>query len=211
MSKNHDKIIALAGILQSAAIVQQLARSGETNEAAFKSSINSVFALNPSSTLEVYGSVADLDMGLHTIQEIFRGKHTKRYADTLEYSRDLLRLEKRLSKEPDMLAIIRSRIEGIEQQIGHFDNNYTHPTVVSKLATLYVDTVGTFNFRIMIKGNPNNLQDDTHVARIRATLLAGIRATMLWRQVGGSRLQLLFKSGELLKAMDELIAAHKYH
>ncbi|VTR41516.1 High frequency lysogenization protein HflD [Serratia fonticola] len=40
----------------------------------------------------------------------------------------------------------------------------------------------------------------------RATLLAGIRAAVLWQQVGGSRLQLMFSRNRLLKQAQNIVA-----
>jgi high frequency lysogenization protein len=46
--------------------------------------------------------------------------------------------------------------------------------------------------RIMVSGDAVYLQNSDNVNRIRALLLSGIRAAMLWRQIGGRRRQLLF-------------------
>jgi high frequency lysogenization protein len=45
--------------------------------------------------------------------------------------------------------------------------------------------------------------------RIRACLLAGVRAARLWRQVGGSRWQLIFSRGRYLNAIDQALAEHR--
>jgi high frequency lysogenization protein len=42
--------------------------------------------------------------------------------------------------------------------------------------------------RIMVNGDPAHLNNPENANRIRALLLAGIRAAMLWRQSGGGRL-----------------------
>ena len=43
------------------------------------------------------------------------------------------------------------------------------------------------------------LRDTDNQERIRALLLAGIRAVILWRQVGGRRRYLIFRRKEILK------------
>ena len=40
--------------------------------------------------------------------------------------------------------------------------------------------------------------------KIRACLLAGIRSAVLWRQVGGSKWQLLFHRKKLVQAAQQL-------
>lgn len=43
-------------------------------------------------------------------------------------------------------------------------------------------------------------------AKVRATLLAGIRAAVLWQQVGGGRLQLMFSRARLVKEAKQILA-----
>ena len=65
-----------------------------------------------------------------------------------------------------------------EQLIGHLDR-------------LYQDNISPLQPRIMVRGEPSFLRDAAIAARIRALLLAGIRAAVLWRQLDGSRWRLL--------------------
>jgi high frequency lysogenization protein len=41
--------------------------------------------------------------------------------------------------------------------------------------------------------------------KVRALLLAGIRAAVLWRQVGGSRLQILFSRAKIKAAAEKIL------
>jgi high frequency lysogenization protein len=54
------------------------------------------------------------------------------------------------------------------------------------------------------------LKDDENQHRIRALLLAGIRAAWLWRQVGGSRWRVLFGRTALLEAAREYLRAAQH-
>ncbi len=47
--------------------------------------------------------------------------------------------------------------------------------------------------RVIVAGQPFHLKDQAITEKIRAILLAGIRSAVLWKQVGGNQLQLLFK------------------
>jgi CII-binding regulator of phage lambda lysogenization HflD len=51
VAKNYDITLALAGICQSARLVQQLAHQGHCDADALHVSLNSVIDLNPGSTL----------------------------------------------------------------------------------------------------------------------------------------------------------------
>ncbi|HBV92882.1 MAG TPA: lysogenization regulator HflD, partial [Pantoea sp.] len=57
MAKNYQEItLALAGICQSAHLVQQLAQQGHCQPEALTVSLRSVLDLNPGSTLAVFGN-----------------------------------------------------------------------------------------------------------------------------------------------------------
>ena len=70
MAKNYyDITLALAGICQSARLVQQLAHQGHCDGDALHVSLNSIIDMNPSSTLAVFGgSEANLRVGLETLR-----------------------------------------------------------------------------------------------------------------------------------------------
>jgi high frequency lysogenization protein len=59
----------------------------------------------------------------------------------------------------------------------------------------------------MVQGDPTHLRNPETGARIRAFLLAGIRAALLWRQCGGRRRDLLLRRGRLIAAARELLSA----
>jgi high frequency lysogenization protein len=52
----------------------------------------------------------------------------------------------------------------------------------------------------MVQGDPRHLHAPDNQNRIRALLLAGIRAAWLWRQVGGSRWKILLGRKQLAAA-----------
>ena len=203
-NQSEDQVIALAGIFQSAAIVQQIARTGEAPAGPFASSIKSIFELDPPDTLAVYGDLRSLQLGFDVLDALLARKETARYAETFRYAVGLIHIEKQLRNNPDLLSILRSRLEQTRNHLNLFENDMTHSSVISKLAALYVDTMGTFNYRIQVKGDPRFLQQDEVAQKIRASFLAGVRAAMLWRQVGGSRLQFLIGKRKMLTTLNQL-------
>ena len=62
---------------------------------------------------------------------------------------------------------------------------------LAALATLYQDTISKLTFRIHVKGNIEFLKDPRVAENIRALLLAGIRSSLLWHQLGGRRWHLI--------------------
>jgi high frequency lysogenization protein len=61
MSHSQDEqTIALAGIFQAASLVDQIAKRGMIPQNSFEASINSIFAMSPDTTADVYGGVEEL-------------------------------------------------------------------------------------------------------------------------------------------------------
>jgi high frequency lysogenization protein len=101
----------------------------------------------------------------------------------------VLRLERSLSSRRDLLDQLQQGIVTAKRQVDHFGQN--SPQVVGRLAELYASTLSTLRPRVMVTGNPQLLQQSAIVERVRASLLAGVRSAVLWRQVGGRQWQLL--------------------
>jgi high frequency lysogenization protein len=75
---------------------------------------------------------------------------------------------------------------------------------IDQLADLYRDTISTLNYRIQVQGRSDYLKDERVAKQIRALLLAGIRAAVLWHQVGGRRWRLLFYRSRIQQTADGL-------
>lgn len=215
---NDEQAIALAGLFQAAGLVEQIATRGMVPQNSFETSIYSLFVTNPENTEQIFGGVDDLPYnlgpGFRNLQELLDKSRSEQNQDVIRYGLSLMHLEKKLSKRPDLLKTLGSRIDQVSQQARYFGDGseesletpavYTHPSVIANLASLYQDTLSTFNFRIQVTGEPRHLQNAENAAKIRALLLAGVRAAMLWRQVGGKRWQLLFFKSRLRPSIKKI-------
>lgn len=199
----HKKALALAGLFQSAALVQQLARTGELDQGAYTALVESIFVLDPQNVEEVYGGIRGVKFGIDTLLVIMKDKETARYADAIRYSIGMLHVERLLGRNADINSILRSRLEQLSHQRRHFDA-VTHSSIIARLNDLYLDTLAKFKFRIQVNGDPHHLQREENAAKIRAILLAGVRSALLWRQLGGSRLQFAFGKRRLVAALESL-------
>ncbi len=197
-STTEYRTLALAGVFQVAALVKQLAKTGRVDEQYFIASIESIFKTQVNNTLEVYGEPQNLRLGLNELIRLFSNHKTPKDPEIARYAFSLLHLERKLSKDPKMLTIIRSGIERAVNQASHFSS--THDNVMANLASLYTDTLSTFSFRIYVAGEPITLNQTHTQNKIRALLLAGIRSAVLWQQLGGRRWQLLIARTGLLQA-----------
>ncbi|MGD8174346.1 high frequency lysogenization protein HflD [Marinimicrobium sp. ARAG 43.8] len=205
--KLENATIALAGIFQAAALVEQLAKTGYVPGDAYRCTIESLFVMDPPHTRAVFGdSLASLTFGLEALQHTLEPGN-QRHKDALRYGLGVLHLQRKLSKRRDMLSVLGTRLKQASRQAEHFDS--THENVIGNLADLYKDTISTFRFRIQVTGDHNYLQQGRIANQIRALLLAGVRSATLWRQVGGTRWQLLLQRKRIAQIVDRLLREAK--
>jgi high frequency lysogenization protein len=203
MQKLTDKTIALAGIFQCAALVHHIAGRGSIDETDLTTCVRSTLELDPPNTLAVFGKVADLRLGLQTLTHQIGDPSPGRDIQIARYAISLMHLERKLSKDQSMLATLRERLCRAKQQSEIY--GYTHDNVLANLAGIYVDTISQLRPKIMVVGDESHLTNPKHTARIRAILLAGIRAAVLWTQVGGSRWQILLQRKVFVREAQRLL------
>jgi high frequency lysogenization protein len=205
----EDKTIALAGVFQAAFMVDQIANQGSCNSFTLETSLNSLTITNPENTLSVFGSDKyNLRQGLSSLKEFMTPKSQGITPNTLRYSISLLHIESRLRRDADIMNVIAERLDQLDKQLEHFD--ITHENIIKNLADIYKDTISTLKFRIQVNGNPTYLQNPANAEKIRAILLAGVRAAILWRQVGGRRWHLIFSRRQYQLASEQLLSLNTH-
>ncbi len=206
----HNQVLALAGMFQSACLVQQLAREGHTDSAALRTSIQSILALDAPDVETIYGSTHGVRLGLELLNSKLTGKTKLADMEMARYVVAMVQLEGSLRRNPKMLDDIRQGIDTARAQMKFFESDApadgVHPLLMEKLAQLYSQTISTLTPRIMVSGAHGHLANPAIAARVRAALLAGIRSAVLWRQLGGRRWQLLFRRAKIARAAAELLA-----
>ena len=222
MSRNQDEqAIAIAAKFQAASLVDQIANKGMMAQSNFEISINSLFQLNPDNTEQVFGGKQQLtnSLGLgfnallHTLDKRKKGNS----ANITNYVLSMIMLQQKLANNDKMLSLMAQRLEAliikadkfypIDGQDSESKGNRTHSNIIAGLDGLYQDTISTFSFRIKVQGDPRHLQNKENAAKVRALLLAGIRAAILWRQVGGKRWHLLFFKSRLKQSVEKILAS----
>jgi high frequency lysogenization protein len=187
---NDDgEVIALAGVMQAARLVVDLAYDGRCDEAAMQSCLDSVLRIDASTPAAVYGGLDGLRLGLDLFGDVIGG--SGREAMPTRIAVTVLHLERKLARRPQMLASLRQGIEAAARDLGRGELDAAG--LAERLGGLYGDTLSTLKPRVIVQGNGIHLSQPAVVARIRAALLAAVRAAVLWRQMGGSHLRLFFK------------------
>ncbi|HET6432384.1 high frequency lysogenization protein HflD [Dyella sp.] len=183
----EERVLGLAGLFQATALAQQLANTGRCDEAAFEASLDSVFRIDAPSVVEVYGRTSLLRLGLRTM--IAQLEDTGSDMAITRMSITVMRLERALARQGALIEELQQGIVAAQRQVEHFGRH--SPQVVTRLASLYVSTLSTLKPRVMVTGNPQMLQQEPVVERVRSCLLAAVRSAVLWHQVGGRQWQLL--------------------
>lgn len=198
----ESRVIALAGVMQACRLVHEIAANGRTSQAGVESSLASVFRIDAESPAAVFGGVGGVRVGLEALLGQFEGERREPALTRLVLG--VLRLEGRLARNPRVNSEVGEGIGQIQRQVEHF--GVAHATVQARLADLYVATLARLQPRVVVHGNPLHLGNPQLVAQIRALLLAGVRAAVLWRQVGGSQLRLLLRRREYAMLARGLLA-----
>ncbi len=208
MSDVHDALtqrtLALAAMLQAVRMVDRIARKGSSDRDDFATLLQSILTTQATHAEALYGSPAELRVGLRLIHDLLSGRETGRAKELMRYTVALMSLEKKLAAEADMLARLADGIQRIRKQADYF-NSVTHESVIAAIANLYGETLSTLKPRIIVHGKQEFLRQSEHTNRIRCLLLAGIRAAHLWREHGGNHLTLLLRRKAILRTCDRLL------
>ncbi|RMH62449.1 MAG: lysogenization regulator HflD [Zetaproteobacteria bacterium] len=201
----HQRTLALAAMLQAARMVDRLARKGTCDAEDFAIFVKAIFAPAEQRVERVYGDARHLRVGLRLLHDLLAGQQLERGQDILRMSATLMTLEKRLSRNANMLGKLADGLARIRRQAEYFHDT-THETVIANLADLYGETLSTMKPRVIVHGKQVYLRQSEHTRRIRTLLLSAIRAAHLWRKHGGSHFTLLLRRRALLRAADALLA-----
>lgn len=205
-SREKQQSIALSAIFQAADLVANLAKSGKVDNDALRPLVESILVLNADSTEDIYGGPWDhqsnLALGRRIAKQALGKDRNSVNPDTLRYALSLVHLESKLAKDSDMLATIGQKIGQLEQKKAHYENDVLHENMLAAISGMYQDTLSKLSFRIQVQGDSRYLQQAAIANQVRSTLMAGIRAAMLWRQLGGKRWHLIFKRKALLNALE---------
>jgi len=205
-NKINNITIALAGIIQAISLVKELAQTGKVNEVAFQTCIQSIFATHPENATVVFGNLNQIELGLENLLQLY-SPHFAANRTTIRQTFAIIRLQKKIARSPKTVSTLRDRIEQAKKQAAYF--SLTHPNVLANLGDTYLKAINTFGFRFFILGNQRFLNVRENVDKIRALLLAAVRAAVLWQQMGGSYWQLIFSRKQIKMSAQQLLAELK--
>ena len=207
-SNTKNRTIALAALFQCIEGVNQIANTGKIDNDLYQTCINSVLTDKNETAESIYGSISELKTGLRSMMyQLGSGQLTPdgkpKDMEATRYTLGLLHLENKLDKNPKVFNKVLKGIEKTQEKLKHFD--IAHENITAALADVYANTISELGPKIMVKGDQTHLANPKNAAKIRALLLACIRAALLWRQAGGNRWKLLWERGKLQRQADAFL------
>lgn len=199
----ENQTLALAGIFQSAALIEQLATEGKLNQAAFDCSFDSLFTFDAPTAVDVFGNISGLSRGLKELSQYLGNENQSIGKNVAYYVLSMLKHSSRLKRNKKLAAEIQSKLQKIETQSRDFE--LSRHSVISQIDGLYQSTFSTINPRILVQGEQTYLRDSANAGKIRALLLAGIRAAVLWHQLGGSKWKLVISRKKYVHTASQLL------
>jgi high frequency lysogenization protein len=199
-----DACIALAGLFQAVEQMQHCARSGEiADQPATDAVLEAVLRIDAASTTEVFGGLSQLRSGLANLRHHLLREMDVSRLEQARYAANLMFLERRLSAARDVAGQLGTAIQLLSME--RAGRAVHDPWMLDRMASLYVDYVSPLGPRIMVNGEPQHLKGEGNAERIRALLLAGLRAAVLWHQLGGRRWKLLIFRSAMLRDTEALL------
>jgi high frequency lysogenization protein len=202
LSNLEQQAVALAGVAQAARLVDQISKTGSYPLEFLEPSIHSLFVFSPDSAVDLFDGIPGVKLGLHNLSNLLADKNAQENRDLVRYVFSLLYLERKFAANPEMMAVVRARLEHTSFRAEHFSQNAND--LCHSISGIYQDTLSHERFRIKVTGSAQHLQNPQNADIIRALLLAGVRAAFLWRQLGGRRWRLLLQRKKLLHASQNL-------
>lgn len=228
MSVRQNRLLALAAVFQSAQLTFLLATQGKAclhgdNANAYSQLLQASASIQPKQpdslfALDFFKHLDNLYLGLRVLEGSLiqpyqysksRIPNPAPYGEALRYTMALLHIERKVYKQTAHIEKITQHRQSLQHRLSFFENNLQHPAILASTANLYVETAGTLQSRLSVRGKPEFLTDQSNIDRIRACLFAGIQAAHLWRHLGGTRWQVIFGRRNMLQDIQHLALLHR--
>jgi high frequency lysogenization protein len=204
MNSREDQVMALAGIFQSANLIEQLARNGEINQAAFDCCIDSLFTFESNSVLDVYGDMAGLNRGLQALVEYLSGRNVQTGKSAAYYIMSMMKLSDNLIKQEALSNQLQEGLKNIQRHSTDFE--MSQKSILNNIDGLYQKSISHLHPRIIVRGDQSILSNSDNAAKVRALIFAGIRSAVLWHQMGGSKWKLIYLRKKYVECAKKLLA-----
>lgn len=201
MTPFDDRVLALGALLVALSQVRRIAETGQSDSATLHVALDSVFRIDAADAAVAVGGVEAVRPGLRLLRDYLAGTNKDEALGKLAMA--VMQLERRFVADDAMTERVRTGLQALSGPVERLGS--AHHDIIAGLASLYADTISHLRPRVMVQGNPHYLGQAGVVAEIRALLLAALRTAVLWRQMGGSLWDFLFRRRDMAAAIDRLM------
>ena len=206
MNQLESQTLALAGMFQAAVLIEELAQQGQCQGTAYDCSLDSLFTFDVATPRDVFGDIYCLRRGFEAIGAYLGGQSRDDGRNIAYYVLSMLKLGNRVLRDDTLGQALQQGLQNIERDVDEFD--MPRASMNSKIDGLYQREISQLTPQVMVRGEERHLRDTDIAARIRTLLLAGIRAAVLWRQLGGSKWRLFIGRKRYLAASRKFLSYH---
>ncbi|NVK25585.1 MAG: high frequency lysogenization protein HflD [Gammaproteobacteria bacterium] len=193
----RSQTIALSAMCQSALMIQQASVGNTLNSEQFNNLLQGILVTSPNSIFDVYNNIYDLSDGSALAIKQLSGQANSKDVELTRYLAGIMALSKRVLKNQESLDMLQLGIEQVTRRLDHFE--LTDPSIVENFADIYSKAISPLGQKIQVIGKPEVLKQPNTQNKVRALLLAGVRAAVFWRQMGGKRRQFIFSRKQILQ------------
>lgn len=214
MKNIRSESIALAALFQCCTQINRIAHTGYCDEQAVSTVFRALLVTDPNTIDDIY-KISELKTGFRELIEGFSAEGiTDNSANELvKLAMQVISLTDRIVRNTSLYNRLSNEIDKLKDQIEKACPNFLEGKTsvvlskenVEKFAQLYQSLISPNFSKLLIFGEERFLSSTENQNRIRALLLAGIRAVVLWNQVGGKKLYLMFRRKEIVSFASEQI------
>jgi high frequency lysogenization protein len=199
MASSADRVLALCSVVQSASLVTAIARTGMAPVDAVETCVQSLFATNPTTLQDIFDHGDKLRLGRRRLRQAWTEPDPEDPQIMLMVN-NLIILTTRFTKTESHMHKMGLGITELSAQLStmNTEKQQADDFIFQSFADLYQQWLSSLQPRIIVRGVPQHLQNASNLCKIRTLLLAGVRGTMLWQQLGGRRWHLFFKRKAIL-------------
>ena len=211
----YSETIALAALFQSAAQIQRVARFGAVDEHAIAPLMRALVITSPNTIEDVYAPKRVIPGLNQLLTSLYPNEATQpKNAELIKIAFSIINLEANLEKQSMVFAQLDKEVDKLRADVlllhpdyeDAADNVLVDYDIIKMYSKIYSNLISPNFPKLIIYGEESYLRRTEFQEMIRALLLAGIRASLLWHQVGGKRYSLMFRYKDIIERARQIIS-----
>lgn len=204
----YSETLALAALFQSAAQIQRVARTGSVDEHTIAPLMRALVITDPDAIEDIYDPKR-LESGLNQLLTSLYPKEAAqpKNAELIKIAFSILGLVSNLEKQDMIYSQLDREVDSLRSNVllmhpdyeTEEDNILMDYDVIKLYSGIYSNLISPNFPKLIIYGEEHYLRRTELQEMIRALLLSGIRASILWHQVGGKRYSLMFRYKDIIE------------